>query len=110
MTFETRDCRERISRSPGGIISTEFNHHPEFELFAESSISAIVGIALFFIGKTFANILFNVFFSTPWCHTHPLDDQRKVKCNYQFINQWVTESEDNFAMHGRKAIAEKYKK
>ena len=65
MTFETRDCRERISRSPGGTIflSTEFNTHPEFELFAESSISAIVGIALFFIGKTFANILFNVFFS-----------------------------------------------
>ena len=29
-------------------------------------------------------------------------NQRKVKRNHQFINQWVTESLDDFAMHGRK--------
>ena len=34
----------------------------------------------------------------------------KAKRNYQFINQWVTESVDDFAMHGmKKRIAEKYK-
>ena len=42
---------------------------------------------------------------------HQCTNQRKVKRNYQFINQWVTESVDDFAMHGRnKGIAEKYKK
>ena len=35
---------------------------------------------------------------------------RPDKCNHQFINQCVTESLDDFAMHARKKrLAEKYK-
>ena len=45
-------------------LFSEFDNPLQFELFAESSISAIVGIALFIIGKTFTRVLLHYFIFT----------------------------------------------
>ena len=48
-----------------------------------------------------------------WCAPsyYQCINQRKIKCNYQFINQWVTESLDHFAicMEGRQDLQKSIK-